>query len=69
MVNYLKGAGVNVKKDGNRLRLLPLTDKDTLKLSNGELKQPGQILKGKDLAAKAGGLFDPQLTGGHYGTN
>ena len=69
MTNYLKGAGVNIKKDGNRLRMLPLTDKETLKMSNGELKEPGQILKGKDLAAKPGGLFDPQLTGGHFGTN
>ena len=69
MTNYLKGAGVDVQKDGNRLRLLPLTDKEVKKMSAGELKEPGQILKGKDLAAKAGGLFDPQLTGGHYGTN
>ena len=69
MTTYLKGAGVNVEKNGNRLRLLPLTDKEVLKMSSGELKDAGQMLKGKDLSAKAGGLFDPAITGGQVGKN
>ena len=68
MTNYLKGAGVNVQKEGNRLRLLPLTDRDVKALSAGEIKDAGQMLRGKDLSEKAGGLFDPQVTGGHLGT-
>ncbi len=67
MTNYLRGAGVDVKKDGNKMYLLPLTDKGVLKLSSGEIKDAGQMLRGKDLSEKAGGLFDPAVTGGHLG--
>jgi len=69
MTNYLKGAGVNVSKEGNRMRLLPLTDKEVLKMSAGALTDAGQMLKGKDLAEKVGGLFDPVITGGQTGKN
>lgn len=63
----MQGAGVDTKKDGNKIRLLPLTDSEVLKRSAGEIPNPGQILKGKDLAAKSGGLFDPAIVGGHFG--
>ena len=67
MTNYLRGAGVDVKKDGNKMYLLPLSDKGVLKLSSGEIQDAGQMLRGKDLSEKAGGLFDPAVTGGHLG--
>lgn len=60
---YLKGMGVNVEKKGNNIQLSPLTDKQTLALSSGELKNPEKILRGKDAQPEKGGLFDPKVTG------
>lgn len=68
MVSYLKGSGVNVEKKGNKLRIFPLTDKDVMNLSNGEITDPGAMLIGKNLASRKGGLFDEELTGGTKGT-
>jgi DNA-directed RNA polymerase subunit beta' len=64
---YLQGAGVNLQKEGNYIKMVPLTDKDVLKLSSGKLTDAGQMLKGKNLAARKGGLFDPEITGGANG--
>ena len=66
-VGMLNGAGVNVKKEGNHVQLLPLTDKEILKNSNGEITTMGMI-RGKDNAEQKGGLFDPAITGGLEGT-
>jgi len=65
MLNVL---GVDVKKQGvSSLGLVPLTDKDVLEMSNGELKNPGRRVRGKDLRPESGGLFDPKVTGGLEG--
>jgi len=64
---YLNGMGVNVHKDGNSLNLMPMTDADVLKLSNGELKDAGRALKAKTLKPEKGGLFDEKITGGMDG--
>lgn len=69
MVSYLKGAGVNVEKQGTKLRIFPLTDDDVTKMSAGELTDPGAMLIGKNLTSRKGGLFDPIITGGTKGTN
>jgi DNA-directed RNA polymerase subunit beta' len=61
---YLKGLGIDTKKTGNQLQLVPLTDKGVLALSNGEIKDPGRVLRGKDAKELEKGLFDPQITGG-----
>jgi DNA-directed RNA polymerase subunit beta' len=60
---YLKAIGVNVVKDGNAMHLVPLTDKQTLAMSNGELTAPDKLIRAKDLKPEAGGLFDPKITG------
>jgi DNA-directed RNA polymerase subunit beta' len=60
----LTGLGVNVKKEGHELILQPLTDKGVLALSNGEIKDPGRVLRGKDAKELEKGLFDPKITGG-----
>ncbi len=60
----LTGLGINVKKEGNELVLQPLTDKGILALSNGEIKDPGRVLRGKDAKELEKGLFDPKVTGG-----
>jgi DNA-directed RNA polymerase subunit beta' len=67
MLNYLKAAGVDVKKEGNGMQLIPLIDKKTLELSNGEITKPADMLIGKNLEEKKGGLFDKKLTGGSKG--
>ena len=68
VVNFLKGAGINTEKKGNKLRILPLTDDDVKGMSSGEITDPGTMLRGKDLATKKDGLFDPEITGGIKGT-
>ncbi len=60
----LTGLGVNIKKEGHELVLQPLTDKGVLALSNGEIKDPGRVLRGKDAKELEKGLFDPKVTGG-----
>lgn len=65
-MNSLKAAGVNVKKDGNRLNILALTDKDIAKMSSGAIKFD-QTVENDTLQEIPGGLFDRTLTGGHGG--
>lgn len=66
-INYLKGAGVNVEKTGDRLKLLPFIDKDILRLSSGGIEN-ARMLKTKDLTEERGGLFDFNKTGGKTGS-
>lgn len=61
---YLKGMGINTVKTGHEIQLVPLTDKGVLALSNGEIKDPGRVLRGKDARELERGLFDPKITGG-----
>lgn len=69
MMAYIQAAGVNVEKNGYKIKLFPATSADALKWSAGELTDPGHMLRGKDLANIPGGLFDTKLTGGKRGTN
>ena len=68
MLSYLKGMGINTEKKGNLIRLMPLTDKELIDVSNGEITNPGEMLKGKNLDTRKGGLFDSEITGGIKGT-
>lgn len=66
----LKGAGINVQKEGTQIRLLPLTDRETLRLANNgknEITKGRYLLRAKDLKEEKGGLFDPHATGGVEG--
>lgn len=63
----LTGAGVKVSKQGSRLALGPLTDKDIHAMSSGALKEPNRLIRAKDLRPETGGLFDPATTGGMSG--
>ena len=65
-VNYLKGAGIDVKKDGSKMTLGPLTDKQVVENSSGEIKKP-IFYNAKDMTPKKGGLFDPVILGGFRG--
>lgn len=66
-VALLRQAGINVERRGDELYALPLTDKDILAASSGEIKE-GRMLFAKTMQPEAGGLFDPSLTGGLQGT-
>lgn len=61
--DLLRGMGVDVQKDGNSLFLSPLTDKQVLEMSEGELKRPSLGLTGKDAKPEKGGIFDKDVTG------
>lgn len=65
-INFLKASGVNVEKEGDRFKLLPLTDKDITGMSSGKILNP-LMLKAKDMAEEQGGLFDVNKTGGKSG--
>lgn len=65
-LSYLKGAGIDVKKEGTRLQLAPLTDESVRTMSSGEIKKP-VLYNARDLKPKQGGLFDPAVTGGYNG--
>lgn len=65
--DYLRALGVNVKKEGNNLSLVPFTDAQVISMSNGELTK-GLMVRAKDLRPEAGGLFDAKITGGMEGT-
>jgi DNA-directed RNA polymerase subunit beta' len=60
---YLKGMGIDIDKQGNDLILTPLTDKKVLAMSNGQLKNAGATLVGRNLKPEPEGIFDPKKTG------
>lgn len=77
-VNYLKGSGINVIRNGPRVNLMALTASDVVQMTgNNELTgitDPRTGLKTlptvaweDGLKALPGGLFDPRVTGGHAG--
>lgn len=66
----LKGAGINVHKEGTSLKLVPMTDKEVLRMANGgknEITKGHLLLRSKDLREEKHGLFDPHITGGIEG--
>jgi DNA-directed RNA polymerase beta subunit/intein/homing endonuclease len=66
-LGMLTGAGVRVNRENSTVALSPLTDKDVLELSSGEIRD-AKIVRAKDLHPETGGLFDPAVTGGLKGT-
>lgn len=70
--DMLRASGINVEKKGHTFQVSPLTDKQILGMSSGQLPKPmdltyAKLDKNGDLQPRPGGLFDPQLTGGHGG--
>lgn len=65
--DILKQAGVNLKVDGDKFTMGPLTDNDVKKLSKGAIKNAKRI--DYNYAPEKGGLFDPVVTGGLKGEN
>tara|TARA_Y100000310_G_scaffold334995_1_gene415980 strand:- start:5335 stop:11577 length:6243 start_codon:yes stop_codon:yes gene_type:complete len=66
---YMRALGLNVEKEGNGLVVSPLTDKQIVEMSNGEIKDGSRVIRGKDLKPEKDGLFDETITGGPGGKN
>lgn len=66
-LNMIQAAGIHLDKQGTVTTLHPLTDKRTLEMSSGAVKND-KLVRAKDLAPERGGFFDPALTGGPQGT-
>lgn len=63
---FLNAAGVDTQKKGNTLHYMPMTEKRVRALSNGKVEN-ASIIRSKDLAEEAGGLYDVETTGGLKG--
>lgn len=69
-VNDLKGSGINVVREGPRLRLMALTNNDIKELAgNREIQNAETVHFDRGLKPVKGGLFDEGITGGHGGTS
>lgn len=67
-INYLKGGGINPVRDGQRVHLMALRDKDINEMAeNREIMNAETVDWKAGLKPKKGGLFDESLTGGHGG--
>jgi hypothetical protein len=62
----LKQAGINVEKKGDTFVASPLTDKDVMEMSAGEVQNALRV-DAKTVQPEKGGLFDPVITGGLKG--
>lgn len=63
--SLIKGLGVDVRKEGTALRMVPMTDKEVLHLAGSgknEIKKPVLVVS-KNLKPEKGGFFDPSITG------
>lgn len=61
-LDLLKGAGLNVTREGTKLNLTPITDKEILDVSAGPLEN-SETLDQKTLRPVDGGLFDAKYGG------
>ena len=55
---HLKGLGVNPKRSGDEIQLVPMTDNDVLKNCDFEVKSANLVVDGKKGEPEKGGLFD-----------
>jgi DNA-directed RNA polymerase beta subunit len=68
-LTMLKAAGINPIRDGSKIRLTGMTDKDVDALAEDrEIQSADTVDVNKGLKPVRGGLFDNGLTGGHAGT-
>lgn len=65
-LGHLEGAGIHVKREGDKLQLFALTNKDIDEMSAGPIEN-GNTVTGDQLKPVKGGLFDEGVTGGHDG--
>ncbi|MEO0271599.1 MAG: hypothetical protein ABIM30_00700 [candidate division WOR-3 bacterium] len=65
--HLLNTLGIKLHKEGNIIKFMPLTDKEILNMSAGEVKEP-LMVSAKHLSPERDGLFDYNITGGLNGT-
>lgn len=65
-VTMLLGAGINLRQQGSRITAAPMTDKEILRISRGEIDK-STVIKSNNLMPEKGGLFDPAKVGGIAG--
>lgn len=66
-MSMLIGSGMNLRQHGSKITAAPLTDKEILDMSHGEIDQP-TVVKSSNLRPEKDGLFDPAKTGGIGGS-
>lgn len=66
--DYLRGSGISVSERDGNLIAGPMTDREVLTQSSGEIHKPDMILA-RNVAPVKGGLFDMTVTGGPEGSN
>jgi len=66
--SYLRAAGINTEKQGDKLVIKPLTDKEVAGMTNGEVST-ASMLSGYNFKPEKGGLFDPDIMGGLEGNS
>jgi DNA-directed RNA polymerase subunit beta len=66
-LSMLQAAGINLKKDGDVINLMALTDDDVDRISSGPLTAAKTVKGHGDMEPVEGGLFDVGRTGGHGG--
>lgn len=67
-VDHLRGAGINIVRNGPQLHLMAMTNKDVKTLVGDRfLRNPETVSWKEGDKPLPGGLFDPKLTGGHGG--
>lgn len=62
-MNLLRAGGINVVEGQKATDIMPMTDRDTERLSGGRVIYSGRMLD-DDMKDIEGGLFDPHMTGG-----
>jgi DNA-directed RNA polymerase beta subunit len=68
-VNTLQASGINPVREGGQMHVMALTDKDVTHMAGDrEIQNPETVDWKEGLKPRKGGLFDPELTGGHNGT-
>ncbi len=67
-IGQLKGSGINVVRNGSEQQIMPMTDQALRSYTEGrDLLNVETVDWKTGLKPKPGGLFDPNLTGGHGG--
>jgi hypothetical protein len=68
-LHHLQAAGINPVREGGRMHIMSLTDRDVDQMAGDREIQNADTVDWKEgLKPRKGGLFDPTLTGGHNGT-
>lgn len=63
-IAMMQSAGINVSRKGSTFNVLPMTNHDIEKMSNGAIKHAGMFKVKKDqMVPEDGGLFDPTKVG------